>query len=234
MAAQNQIKAYKDAVKKSGSKEAITWIVFNKDYSPIEKRSFERFAKRNGIAPPVYVGSADEVINYVNSKTTTTTNLSNARSKDVISDLSVMSHGVPAAVALGYGNNSWTGRYDDPSVVTFKHISNVDAGSFAANANIDLYSCNSATPFDLRSANFSSQGSLIEKSISGDNLIKSLSNRITTAKVTGYIGQTSYRPVGNGGLPLPGTMDGSYSPTVNNEKVPTLKVTMQDGKVKNP
>lgn len=183
---------------------------------------------------PIYVSSADEVVNYVNSKTTTTVGLSENRSKDLITDLSFMSHGVPAAIALGYENTNWTGNYADPTLITPRNIGNIVGAGFSITAKIDIYSCNSATPFNMKAVDFSSQTSLVEQATSGNNIVRSLSNQVKGATVTGFIGQTSYSGVGNGELPKPATMDGSYSPTVNGQHPSTIKVSMQNGKVKNP
>ncbi len=100
MAAKNQIREYKRQLDKAGSNEAVTWLILDKDYTAKEKKSFELWAKKNGIAPPVYVSSADEIINYANSKSTTNSNLTTERMQDGITNLSIMSHGVPSAIVF--------------------------------------------------------------------------------------------------------------------------------------
>ncbi len=231
MAAKNQIQAYKNELAKSGNKEAVTWLILDKDYTAKEKKSFERWAKKNGIEPPVYVSSADEIKNYINSKSTTNANLTTDRTSDGVTDLAFMSHGVPSQIALGYDNTGYTYKGGDPTNFGADDISKLDSRAFMCGTQIDIYSCNAATPSNMEAADYPTQDALINGAMQGANLVKAFSSKAKGATVTGYIGQTSYSGVGNGELPKGATMDGSYSPTVNGTSPKSLKVTMKNEKV---
>jgi len=232
MASKNQIKAYKNDLAKTGSKESVSWLILDKDYTEKEKASFSLWAKQNGIEQPIYISSADEITNYMNSKSTTNSNLSTERTGDAITNLSIMSHGVPSVIALGYENTGWTGKRADPTVLDNSDIGKVKEAAFACDAQIDLYSCNSGTPVNMEAKDYTTQDELVNDALTGNNLVSSFSNQVPHAVVNGFIGQTSYSGVGNGSLPTPATMDGSYSPTVGGQSPPTIKVQMQNGKVK--
>jgi hypothetical protein len=75
---------------------------------------------------------------------------------------------------------------------------------------------------------------LVKDAMRGDNLVKSFSNQVTSAIVSGFIGQTSYMNVGLGQLPKAATLDGSYSPTVNGSSPASINVSMENGKIKKP
>lgn len=231
-AAKNQILQYKQQVARAGSKEQITWMIMDKDYTAAEKKAFSKWAKKQGIGQPIYVSSADEIINYANSKSTTNSALTTDRTQDGITNFSIMSHGVPSAVALGYENTGWTAKRSDPSVMDNNDINNINGAAFMCGSQINLYTCNSATPNNMEAQDYSTQTELVNDAMTGDNLVKSFSNKAKGATVTGFIGQTSYSGVGNGSLPTGATMDGSYSPTVNGQHPPTIQVQMQNGQIK--
>jgi RHS repeat-associated protein len=109
-AAKNQIREYKKAIAKSGSKEGGSWLIFDKDFTSVEKKAINQWVKKNGVGLPIFVASADEVGNYINSKSTTDSKLTIGRTKDGVTALSFMAHGVPSAVALGYENTGWVAK----------------------------------------------------------------------------------------------------------------------------
>lgn len=231
MAAKNQLLLYRKQVLNSGSDEPVSWLILDKQYSESEKKSFSEWAKRNGVGAPIFISSADEVANYINSKSTASPNLTDVRNFDEISNLSFMSHGVPGEIALGYENTGYTYKKDDVTNFGSEEIAKLSGGAFLCGTKIDMYSCNSATPTNMQSQDYPSQDALVNSAMGGNNLVKEFSNVAKGAKVTGFIGQTSYSGVANGNLPQPATMDGSYSPTVNRAHPNTIKVTMQNGKV---
>ena len=239
-AAKNQIREFKKEIKKANSTEKISWLVLNVDYNSKEIESIEAYAKMYGVNL-LYVKSDEEITNYINSKSKTNLGLNTERQNDQITSLSFMSHGVSSALVLGYENTNWEKdpSYSNPTVISNESgnndIETIDKDSFSKNCSITLYTCNSATPINMTAKDYLDEKTLVDDAMTGDNLVKSISNQIPQAKVTGFIGQTSYSKVGIGNgmgeLPQPATMDGSYSPTVNGKPIPTLKITMKDGKV---
>ena len=228
-----QIRDYKKDIAKSiNPKEKVTWLIMDLDYTAAEKKQVAAFGKKLGVTV-IYVKSDNEVTNYINSKTTTSFLLDQARKDDQITSLSVMAHGIASAIGLGYENSGWDKNpsHGNPTVIGNADIKNIEGGAFANNAEIDLYTCNSATPDNMTAKDYPTKDALVKDALGGDNLVKSFSNRIPQASVTGYIGQSSYMDIGNSSLPKPGSMDGSYSPTVNGTHPPTIKVTMKNGKV---
>ncbi|WP_343522274.1 hypothetical protein [Pedobacter sp.] len=176
--------------------------------------------------------SADEVVNYVNSQTTKSQYLSSERKADQISDLSAFSHGVPSFIRFGCENSGVDiNKYDKSD------FGMLEAGKFLKNAflpnksQVDLFSCNAATPIQNLRLDFRTEASLIQTSLKLPNLVNSLSVS-TGATVTGYIGRTDYSSSGNGQLPSGGKTGGDYSPTVRGNPVPSIKVTSKNGKNK--
>ncbi|WP_444626866.1 RHS repeat domain-containing protein [Flavobacterium columnare] len=231
LAARNQIRQYKKELQKSGSKEKVSWLILDKDYTSSEKKALALWAKKNGIDAPVYVKSADEVVNYINSKSLDKIELSDKRSLDPITGLAFMSHGVPSAIPLGYENTGWTGKRSDPSVFDSTDISNINSSAFSLNSKVNLFSCNAATPLNMEAKDYPSIETLVNDAMTGNNLVKTFSEKVPQATITGYIGQTSYMKVNVGQLPSGATLDGSYSPTVNGESPNSINVKMKDGKV---
>jgi RHS repeat-associated protein len=231
LAAKNQIKEYKKQIKASGSKENVAWLILDKDYTAKEKKSFETWAKKNGIEQPIYVSSTEEITNYMNSKSLDKSNLTIDRLKDGITSLSFMSHGVPSQIALGYDNTGYTFMADDKTNFGKDDINKLNSGAFLCGTQIDIFSCNAATPTNMEASDYTSIQSLVKNAMKGNNLVKDFSKKVSGATLTGYIGQTSYMKVGLGELPSGATLDGSYSPTVNGESPESIKVKMQDGKI---
>ena len=103
------------------------------------------------------------------------------------------------------------------------------SGAFAGNAQINFYSCNSATPEDPIKQNVGSKAELIAAAISKPSLVSTVS-AVTGATTTGYVGTTFYGPVGNGRLPVGGKSGGgNNSPRINGNKVPSVKLTFKNG-----
>ena len=114
MASQTQLKNYLNERKKTNDKfkqnEQVTWLMLDKDYSPKEKKGFEQWSKNKGVTL-VYVKSADQVTNYLNSKSVNKPDVGAERCSDGITTLSFFSHGTPSAIALGYANTGYSYHY---------------------------------------------------------------------------------------------------------------------------
>lgn len=229
MASKTELKNYRNAVKKAGSGEKVSWLIFDLDYTDKEKKSFTTWAKANGVSAPIFVNDAKEVVNYINSQTTRSQNLSEARKADQVSDLSAFSHGVPSFVRFGYENNGVDINKYDKTDFGIREGLNLLRGAFAPRNEIDLFSCNAATPFQNLKQDFVSRTLLIKSSLSLPNLVTTLST-VTGGTVSGLIGRSDYSVVGNGVLPAQGQTGGDYSPTVQGQAIPAIKVTSTNGK----
>ena len=98
----------------------------------------------------------------------------------------------------------------------FKKYTN-DSFSICKNARIDLYSCNSGTPFKYQHAEFASERQLRYMTRHSQSLV-SLMGRQTRVMVRGFIGRSDYSPVAYGLLPKPGGTGGNYDPHVKRQK----------------
>ncbi len=230
MGAKVQLKNYLNEVKKAKSGENVTWIIFDLDYTSAEKKQFEAYAQKNGLSIPVYVKTADEVKNYLNSKTTVTASLSVDRLADQVTDVSAMSHGFPSVIGFGFDNTGYdmTIPYDKTDFTT-DVAKKLDSNAFADGCVVDLFSCNSATPEIDEGQDFLTTKDLIDNTLKSPNLVKEISVA-TKQTATGYIGRTNYTPVVQGKLPSAGKTGGDYSPTVAKKSVQSIKVTSKNGK----
>ncbi len=231
MASKVQLKNYLSEVEKAKSSEKVTWLIFDLDYTPDQKKQFEAYAKSNDIAAPIYVKSADEVKNYLNSQSIMSQNISEERKNDQVSDVSAFSHGIPSIIAFGYENKGYDKVNLDKTDFHINVAKKLNKGAFAPRAEFDIYSCNAATPWDNLKADFSSREEMIKSSLTLSNLVVEIS-KSTGQTATGYIGRTNYVPAGSGQLPSPGKTGGDYSPTIGGKSIDSVKVTATNGKTK--
>lgn len=229
MGAKSQLKNYINEVKRSKSNEKVTWIIFDLDYTPTEKKQFAAYAKAKGINSPVYVKTADEVKNYLNSQTVKSQNLSIDRVNDQVTDVSAFSHGIPSTIAFGYENSGYDMENVDKTDFNIDAANKLNNKAFAPGCEIDLYSCNAATPEANLKQDFPTRDKMINSSLTLPNLVAKMSES-TEQTVTGYIGRTDYTPVVNGKLPSAGGTGGDYSPTVGGKSIPSVKVKSKNGK----
>jgi RHS repeat-associated protein len=141
----------------------------------------------------VRAASGDEITNYINSKTTNSDELSDARTQDQITDLSFFGHGygplyssqgrIVGAFEPGHG----TPGEDIGDEIRPKHdkwawgiedVERMATEAFANDANVDFYSCNPGTP-----------------NYQGNSLVSLLSTWVPQAKVTGFYGRSDYLPI---------------------------------------
>lgn len=101
--------------------------------------------------------------------------------------------------------------------------------SFADNAMIHLYSCNSATPRGFEGKYFQSRKALINAVDRKRSLTEDLHNA-TGVPVWGTIERTDYSPVVNGQFPKLGGMGGDNSPFVKGQ---TKTIYVRYGKKRN-
>jgi RHS repeat-associated protein len=223
------LKKYVDQVKSAGNNETVSWVLFDFDYTPKQKKEFEKWAKDNGVAPPIYVRTADNLVNYLNNKEINTelipgSSISNERSNDKVTGLTAVAHGVPSIVAFGYEN---TGDENTGTVAqsdfTIESANKLDKNAFDK-ADIQFYSCNSATAYEVYENNiygdFPSVTELKEYNSNNPNLVSVMAEK-TGCKVTGLIGTCLYRTSTNQ-LPTTGKTD----QTVNGKRIKSISVTV--------
>lgn len=62
------LKKYVEQVKLANNNETVSWVIFDFDYSPTQKKEFAAWAKANGVAPPIYVKTVTNLVDYLNNK----------------------------------------------------------------------------------------------------------------------------------------------------------------------
>lgn len=158
--------------------EPITWAVMTAGYSQKDLQKFQAVADKLGVNM-VQLKSADELTNYVNSKSTGSSDLSQARQDDQVTQMAIFGHGFSGSAEFGYNqgaetqeNFSW--GMDDAS--------NLSSGAFN-NATINFFTCNAATDS--------------EGGFTGNSLIRTVANS-TNSTVSGYWGRTDYATINIG------------------------------------
>ena len=138
--------------KKSG-KNNITWIVADAGWTSYDKDSIKNIANDEGVEL-VYIKNKGEFINYLNTRKKPyippIANPSNAtkrqitRKEDLISDVSIFSHGLGKEgeiVSLGYNYDS---EYDVSLNLTISDIYSINMEAFNTPLT-NFYSCNTGT-----------------------------------------------------------------------------------------
>lgn len=115
----------------------------------------------------------------------------------MITNLSVFSHGTASNIAFGYENTGYEYTLNDKTSINYLNMYQLSKKSFADNAMIHLYSCNSATPRGFEGKFFQSRKALINAVDRKRSLTEDLHNA-TGVPVWGTIGRTYYSPVVNG------------------------------------
>ncbi len=160
-------------LKSAGGDESITWAVMTAGYSEEDIAKFQSIANDLGVQFQA-IGSAEEFTNYLNSKDINSPFLSDARTGDKITSLTVFGHGFVGSVEFAYNqDNQSSFSWGMESIVKLHR------GAFE-NAIIDLYSCNSATDVE-----------------GGKSLAYTLAI-MTGSTVTGFKGQSTYSEMNKG------------------------------------
>ena len=160
-------------LKSAGGDESITWAVMTAGYSEEDIAKFQSIANDLGVQFQA-IGSAEEFTNYLNSKDINSPFLSDARTGDKITSLTVFGHGFVGSVEFAYNqDNQSSFSWGMESIVKLHQ------GAFE-NAIIDLYSCNSATDVE-----------------GGKSLAYTLAI-MTGSTVTGFKGQSTYSEMNKG------------------------------------
>ena len=208
-ASKNQLKKY---LKTAGPLEEISWMIFDIGYTNKEKEAMAKWANDRGVSFK-FIRQSKQLIHELNKS---------AKSDDKLTEVAMFSHGTASNVSFGFGlhgdvNSTIYESPDNLNEATLKSTP-MTASAFAKNARIDLYSCNSGTPFKYQYAEFASERQLRYMTRHSQSLV-SLMGRQTRVMVRGFIGRSDYSPVAYGLLPKPGGTGGNYDPHVKGKNV---------------
>ena len=208
-ASKNQLKKY---LKTAGPLEEISWMIFDIGYTNKEKEAMAKWANDRGVSFK-FIRQSKQLIHELNKS---------AKSDDKLTEVAMFSHGTASNVSFGFGlhgdvNSTIYNSPDNLNEATLRSTP-MTASAFAKNARIDLYSCNSGTPFKYQHAEFASERQLRYMTRHSQSLV-SLMGRQTRVMVRGFIGRSDYSPVAYGLLPKPGGTGGNYDPHVKGKNV---------------
>jgi hypothetical protein len=146
----------------------------------------------------VIAKSGDDITNYINSKSSSSPDITAERKSDPITSLSFFGHGYPWLYASQTGVDGFEPGHGTPGeeyaypVARPEHdkwawgiqdAGAIDPNAFSENSSVDFYSCNAATPNN-----------------SGVSLASALSAQLgNKATVSGFYGKTSYEKIYKGG-----------------------------------
>jgi len=159
----------------AGGSEPITWAVMTAGYSEKDISKFQSIAKDLGVNFQA-IGSAGEFTNYLNSKSVSSSELSEARTGDQITSMTVFGHGFVGSAEFAYNQRVEAQSAFSWGIVNAKQL---NAGAFN-DAIINFYTCNAGT--------YNNEGM---------SLIKAVSTT-TNSTVSGYWGKTDYAQINNG------------------------------------
>ncbi|WP_299101956.1 DUF6443 domain-containing protein [uncultured Winogradskyella sp.] len=168
--------------------EATTWLLVTTGYSKKDIKKFKKAAKKLGVSF-VGVDSKEGISNYLNSKSTSDGDLSDARTDDKITDISAFGHGLTGSMEFGYGQEG-AGVQDGLSF-GISDIAGLNAGAFD-NATICLFTCNAATPTEGDASNTDATNPGLWSSFAGQLATQ------TNSSVYGYQGRSDYAKMNQG------------------------------------
>jgi len=128
----------------------------------------------------VLANSSDELINYINSGTTSSSEITEQRNNDRITDLAVFGHGVEGNIDIGHDGLIGRSSVEENFSIDQAKLGNINNNAFSKSSSTILYTCNSATI-----------------SSNGVNIAQVFSTS-TNGSVTGYSGLVSYYNIYSG------------------------------------
>ncbi len=161
-------------LKSTGGSEPITWAVTTAGYSEKDIAKFQSVASDLGVGFQA-LGSANEFTNYLNSKSVGSYALSEARTSDQVTSMTVFGHGFTGSAEFAYNQEEGVKGFS----WGIDNANQLNAGAFN-NATIDFYTCNAGTYDSNRMS-----------------LVKAVSTS-TNSIVSGYWGRTDYAPMNTG------------------------------------
>jgi RHS repeat-associated protein len=121
------------------SDESRSMVLFTGDYTEKQISKIESSVEKYG-GNLIKVDSADEMINYVNSKSSENGQLSDARKNDLITDMEIFSHGEVGSIGFGYRTEQ-ASAYE----LNDRNVTKFNSGAFdGTNSTITSYACRTA------------------------------------------------------------------------------------------
>ena len=128
----------------------------------------------------VLANSSDELINNINSGTISSSEITEQRNNDRITDLMVFGHGVEGNLDIGYDSYYGKSSVEESFSIDQAKLGSINSNAFSKTSSTILYTCNSATT-----------------SSNGVNIAQVFSSS-TNGSVTGYSGLVSYYNIYSG------------------------------------
>ena len=199
-------------LKRAGSLEEISWLIFGLGYSQEQKQEIAKWANNRGVSFK-FLDTAEQLVNELNSS---------SRSNDKLTEVSMFSHGTASNVSFGFGlhgdRNSTNYSNKDNLTEATLNKTPLLSSAFAKGGRIDLYSCNSGTPLKYEETEFKTEKELRYTTRHAPSLV-TLMGRQSKTIVRGFVGRSDYTPVAQGLLPKPGGTGGRYAPHVRGKNV---------------
>jgi len=126
------IPALKFLKEKVSDKEQTTLILFTANYTEKQRNRIKKYVQKKG-GVVLEVNSADEVVDYMNNKTT-----SDTRQEDPITELNIFSHGLPNQLAFGYGQDE---NIANQYSFNESHVDKLNPEAFTEHAYCVSYAC---------------------------------------------------------------------------------------------
>jgi RHS repeat-associated protein len=205
----------------SKEKTTIVLMTFNMTQGQIEWVKEE--TKGLGVNL-VEISKTEQIINYINSGNILTSQYTQARENDKITDLSFFSHGYAegyngsSSIEPGHGMYEYETTEHDSYTFDKEDVMLLDPRAVSSNSTCELYSCNSATP-----------------NANGESLVKSLSKQLPETEVSGYVGKTDYIDIYGLYKGNEKVLPADYLPAagkLNDGSGSSFKVTYEDSKKK--
>jgi RHS repeat-associated protein len=131
----NKLNFMHQAIKETKQSKIATILLFGEGYTDLQKEKF-RAAIESNKGTVKEVTSAEEVVNYLNSKSLDKAALSTARSNDQVSKLAVFAHGRPKVIAFGLGT-----KHEEAQQFGISHAQRLDPKAFAPKLDATSFAC---------------------------------------------------------------------------------------------
>ena len=172
-------------LKRAGSLEEISWLIFGLGYSQEQKQEIAKWANNRGVSFK-FLDTAEQLVNELNSS---------SRSNDKLTEVSMFSHGTASNVSFGFGlhgdRNSTNYSNKDNLTEATLNKTPLLSSAFAKGGRIDLYSCNSGTPLKYGETEFKTEKELRYTTRHAPSLV-TLMGRQSKTIVRGFVGRSDY------------------------------------------
>lgn len=127
-----QLKWYK----KNQKEESRSLVLFSEGYTEKQIARIKKIALKRYGATVIEVSTDDELANYINSQSKESSNLSEARTKDPVTNMDAFSHGVPQQIRFGYKLKT-----DDEATFDVNTLTKINPAAFDVSAVFCSYAC---------------------------------------------------------------------------------------------